>query len=274
MNNDNTDNEYLSLDGLTFTTLELEQKDHIFTITLNRPARKNAINAEMTNELIYALDYAKQERVIRVVVLAANGNVFCAGGDLKAISGKGAEGLQSNVPKRGEIDDMTQRLYYLGKPSIAKIQGPVLAGALLMVCNVTHAIAADQAHFSAPEILRGLWPFKVMAGLFRVVPPRVGLDFIMRGQRISADKAAQMGLINEVVPAEDLDTRVQALAAELASLAPGSMQLGLAAYRAQERMSVEQALPYLETQWLKCLQSDDAKEGIAAFVEKREPNWR
>ncbi len=265
--------ETVSLEGLTFTTLKLDLKDHIFTITLSRPEAKNAINPVMSNELIYALDYARQERNIRVVILAAEGDVFCAGGDLRSMSGKAGDGPVSNVPKRGETDDISLRLRHLNKPVIARIQGPVLAGALLLVCNSTHAYAADHAHFSAPEIKRGIWPFMVMASLFRVMNKRQGLDFIMRGERLTASEAEKNGLINKAVPADDLDATVSKIAAQLASLAPGTMQIGLAAYNEQEDMAFDPALPLLRARLEECLKSDDAKEGIAAFLEKRQPNW-
>jgi len=265
--------ETLSLDGLTFAAIELQEKDHVLTITLNRPKRKNAINAVMTAELIYALDYAKQERGIRVVVIAAAGDVFCAGGDLRSMSGNPEDGPVSNVPKRGETDDISLRLRHLDMPVIAKIQGAVLAGALLLVCNSTHAIAADHAQFSAPEIKRGIWPFMVMGGLFRVMPKRAGLDFIMRGEALSAAKAEQYGLINQAVPADKLGPHVDGLAQQLANLAPTTMQMGLAAYNQQDDLSFDDALPYLRTQIDACLKSADAKEGITAFLEKREPNW-
>jgi enoyl-CoA hydratase/carnithine racemase len=264
--------EELALDGLVFEAVELDQDGHIFTITLNRPERKNAINAAMTNELIYALDYARQERGIRVVVLAAKGDVFCAGGDLRTMSGAG-DAPQSNVPKRGESDDISLRIRHLYKPVIAKIQGGVLAGALLLVCNATHAVAADHAKFSAPEIKRGIWPFMVMAGLFRLMPKRAGLDFIMRGEPMGADLAQKFGLINESVSAAELDCRVAEIAAGLVNLAPGTMRMGLEAYVKQEDMAFDAALPYLRTQIEACLKSADAKEGITAFLEKREPDW-
>ncbi|TNE42818.1 MAG: enoyl-CoA hydratase/isomerase family protein, partial [Alphaproteobacteria bacterium] len=180
----------LSLTGLTFAATEISVANHILTITLNRPHRKNAINADMTNELIYALDYAAQERGIRVVVIAARGDTFCAGGDLRSMSGNPENAPISTVPARGTSDDISLRIRNLCKPVICKIQGPVLAGALLMVCNATHAIAVEEASFSAPEIKRGIWPFMVMGGLFRVMPKRAGLDFIMRGEPISAARAA------------------------------------------------------------------------------------
>ena len=264
--------ENLSLEGLVFDAIEIEIVNHILTIRLNRPKRKNAISPTMAAEIIYALDYAKQQRDIRVVVLAANGDVFCAGGDLAAMSGKVVE-TNSTVPVRGSTDDLAMRFRHLNKPSIACIQGNLFAGALLFLCNVTHAIAAEGVKFSAPEIKRGLWPFMVMGGLFRIMPQRAALDFVMRGNSISTDQAEKWGLINESVAAESLQGHVASLAKELASLAPGSMALGLASYVQQDGMDFDSALPFLREQLSACLQSPDAKEGIAAFLEKREPKW-
>lgn len=265
-------NEQLSLDGLVFEAVEVAIDGHVMTLTLNRPDEKNAINLAMTNELIYALDVAAQERKIRVVVIAAKGDVFCSGGDLKMMSG-GGKPTTSTVPARGDATDISRRIRNLHKPVVVKAQGPVMAGALLMVCNATHVIASDKAHFSAPEIKRGLWPYMVMASLFRVMPARAGLDFIMRGYRIDAAEAVRFGLANQAVPHESLDETVAALAQELAELAPGTMRLGLEAYRRQEDLSVEQALPYLQEMLGKTIASPDAREGIMAFMQKRKPVW-
>ena len=257
----------LSLEGLDFQATKINIQNNILTITLNRPEKKNALNNVMMNELNYALAYAKQEREIRVVVIDAEGDIFCAGADLRRAK------EDSNVPKIEGTDDISFSLRRLYKPVICKIQGSVLAGALLMVTNATHAIAVDTAKFSAPEIHRGLWPFMVMAGLFRVMPKRAGLDFIMRGQPIDAAKAEVWGLINESVSADQLDDKVSQLANELASLAPGTMQFGLEAYEKQDALEFDEALPYLQKQIAKCFEGEDAKEGIAAFLEKRNPNW-
>ena len=257
----------LSLEGLIFQATKVDVSNNILTLTLNRPEKKNALNNVMMNEINYALAYAKQERDVRVVVIAAEGDIFCAGADLRR------EKSESNVPVLKDANDISLALRHLYKPVICKIQGSVLAGALLMVTNSTHAIAIKEAKFSAPEIKRGLWPFMVMAGLFRVMPKRAGLDFIMRGQSIDADKAEQWGLINESVDSQDLDNKVRTLASDLASLAPGTMQFGLEAYEKQDAMSFDAALPYLQEQIAKCFEGDDAKEGIAAFLEKREPDW-
>ena len=257
----------LSLEGLDFKTTLLDIKNNIMTITLNRPKKKNALNNVMMNELNYALAYAKQESSIRVVVVAAEGNIFCAGADLTRTKS------ESNVPKLKNNDDISLSLRHLYKPVICKIQGSVYAGALLIVSNSTHAIAVKEAEFSAPEIHRGLWPFMVMAGLFRVMPKRAGLDFIMRGQPIDASKAEKFGLINQSVNKEHLDETVNSLAKELASLAPETMQFGLEAYEKQDSKSFNEALPYLQEQIAKCFEGKDAKEGISAFLEKRKPNW-
>ena len=257
----------LSLEGLVFQATKIDISNNIITITLNRPEKKNAINNVMMNEINYALAYAKQERSLRVVVLAAEGDIFCAGADLRR------EKSESNVPILEYAKDISLALRHLYKPVICKIQGSVLAGALLMVTNSTHAIAIKEAKFSAPEIKRGLWPFMVMAGLFRVMPKRAGLDFVMRGESINVNKAEEWGLINQSVESKDLNETVSNLANELASLAPGTMQFGLEAYEKQDGMSFDEALPYLQKQIAKCFEGDDAKEGISAFLEKREPNW-
>ena len=259
--------EKLSLKGLQFSATEINIKNNIMEITLNRPEKKNALNSVMMNEINYALAYAKQEDTIRVVVFAAKGDIFCAGADLSNSKS------ESNVPKLENADDISLSLRHLFKPVISKIQGSVLAGALLIVCNSTHAIAVREATFSAPEIHRGLWPFMVMAGLFRVMPKRAGLDFIMRGKPIDSKKAEEWGLINECVKKEELNEKVDKLAVELASLAPETMKFGLEAYEKQDSKSFDDALPYLKEQIAKCFEGKDAKEGIAAFLEKRKPNW-
>ena len=259
--------EKLSLKGLQFSATEINIKNNIMEITLNRPEKKNALNSVMMNEINYALAYAKQEDTIRVVVFAAKGDIFCAGADLSNSKS------ESNVPKLENADDISLSLRHLFKPVISKIQGSVLAGALLIVCNSTHAIAVREATFSAPEIHRGLWPFMVMAGLFRVMPKRAGLDFIMRGKPIDSKKAEEWGLINECVKKEELNEKVDKLANELASLAPETMKFGLEAYEKQDSKSFDDALPYLKEQIAKCFEGKDAKEGIAAFLEKRKQNW-
>jgi enoyl-CoA hydratase/carnithine racemase len=269
----NDSKNLLSLEGLVFEATEIKIDGHVLSITLNRPEKRNAINTVMGNEIAYVLSYASQESNVRVVIIQAKGEVFCAGGDLASMSGK-VEETTSTVPKIGGFDTISLLIRNLNKPVICKIQGSVYAGALLMVSNATHAIAVDDAKFAAPEIKRGIWPFMVMAGLFRVMPKRQGLDFIMRGEAIDAMTAEKYGLITQAVPKDELDQTVQKLANDFANLPPNTMKMGLKAYNRQDSMAFDDALPYLKEQLAECLQAEDAKEGIAAFFEKREPKWK
>jgi len=263
----------LGLDGLLFQAVRVTIMDHVLTVILNRPQRKNAINETLANELLYALDAAKHDPDVRVVVIGAAGDVFCAGADLAELSGV-REPVTSTVPKRGELHDLSLRLRHLYKPVICKVQGPALAGALLIIGNATHVIASETARFSAPEIKRGLWPFMVMAALARVAPPRQALDFMLRGYQIDARQAVSWGLINQVVPATELSAAADALARELASLSPAAIRLGLEAWARQEELAFDEAIIYLKDMFAHCLATEDAREGIAAFMQKRQPIWK
>ena len=262
----NNPNDYV-LDATDITV-----NKNILTLTLDRPEKKNAINDCMSNEIIYALKYANQNDSVSVVVIQANGDTFCAGADLKEMSG-GATESQSTVPKLGDVEDISLLIRNLNKPVICKIQGNVFAGALMIVTNSTHAVANDQAIFAAPEIKRGIWPFMVMGGLFRVMPKRQGLDFIMRGEPIDAKTAQQYGLINQAIPLDTLDEAINKLAQSFTQLPPNTMKMGLKAFNEQDHMAFDEALPYLREQLKECLKSEDAKEGITAFFEKRQPRW-
>ena len=262
----NNPNDYV-LDATDITV-----NKNILTLTLDRPEKKNAINDCMSNEIIYALKYANQNDSVRVVVIQANGDTFCAGADLKEMSG-GATESQSTVPKLGDVEDISLLIRNLNKPVICKIQGNVFAGALMIVTNSTHAVANDQVIFAAPEIKRGIWPFMVMGGLFRVMPKRQGLDFIMRGEPIDAKTAQQYGLINQAISLDTLDEAINKLAQSFTQLPPNTMKMGLKAFNEQDHMAFDEALPYLREQLKECLKSEDAKEGITAFFEKRQPRW-
>lgn len=267
------DSNALTLEGHTFQFIQTKFDQNILWLTMNRPEKKNALHPVLINELLYCFDFAKETPDVRVVVLQSAGDVFCSGADLAAMSGKG-DAITSTVPKKGELFDINLRMSNCFKPIICRVQGDVLAGALMLVGNSTHVIAADHAQFSAPEIKRGLWPHMVMASLFRVMPKRVALDFIMRGYKMPAAQAVQHGLISEAVPSAQLDEKVLALATELASLAPATIRLGLEAFHQQDSLSFEEAIPYLFQMLQKTISTEDAKEGITAFLQKRTPVWK
>ena len=254
-----------------FADLLYEVADRVCTITLNRPQRRNALSANLVNELIVALETAGADPRVGSVILTGAGGVFCSGGDLSQMTGGGSE--PSGVPWRGGFPELNIAFTRVGKPVIAKIRRYAMAGGLGLVAACQFAIAEDNANFSTPEIDRGLFPMMIMANIFRTVHRRKGLELILLGERISADEAADMGLINRAVPSDQLDAACHELATKLAAKPPNTMRLGLEAFYAQSDMSFEDALPYLSGKLLEALSSPDAREGITAFLEKRKPNW-
>jgi len=254
-----------------FQVLLYAVSDHVCTITLNRPEKRNSLSTQLINELIFALETARDDADVRVIVLTGAGGAFCSGADLSQLGSGGGD--ESEIPFRGGFIELNLAMRDSGKPIIARVERYALAGALALICNSTFVIAEDTAKFGAPEIDRGIFPMMVMASLFRTVPKRQGLEFILTGEKITADGAVQMGLISRAVPSDQLDAEVAALASTLASKAPPAIRLGLAAYHKQSELSFEAALPYLQEALMECLGTEDAQEGVMAFLQKREPVW-
>ena len=260
----------MTINNTEFQTILVEEDNYKLNVTLNRPDKKNAINSVMTNELLFLLDYASKNNSVRVIQISANGDVFCAGGDLRSMSGQ----ENNSIPNmNGSLADIVKMMRSICKPIVCKIEGSVFAGALLLVCNATHAYAVDTVKFYTPEIKRGIWPFMVMAGLFRTMNKRQGLDLIMRGEPITAVEAENAGLINKVFLKKDICDYVDKIVTELSLLPPKTMKTGLSAYYDQEFREFNSALDILEKEISKSLTSEEASEGITAFLEKRDPKW-
>jgi len=257
--------------SVSFRYLRTELREHVLTITLNRPEKKNALSPGLLHELAFALAYAHYERSVRVVVLAAAGDTFCAGMDLKSLTEGSSE--PETVPPPAEPVRLGELLAGLHKPCVGRVQGPVYAGGFLLVGGCTHVIAADTVSFSLPEVKRGLFPFQVMASLLEIMPPRAVLDLCLRARTIGAGEARRLGLVSEVVAAEQLDAAVSALTDELKQHSPTAQQAGLKAYQELKRLSRDQYQPYLHAQFQAIQQTPDAREGMAAFLEKRPPRW-
>ena len=255
-----------------FTELIYDVEDAVATITLNRPSKRNALTPTMVNELIVAFETASAAEDIGSVILTGSGEVFCSGADLTQFMG--GQNHNTDIPHRGGFVELNLAFSQIGKPVIAKIQRYAYAGGLGLVAASHFAIAEDGAKFATPEINRGLFPMMIMANIFRHVPRRAGLELVLTGRVFTADEAAEIGLINRVVSRDTLDAEVRALADTLAAKPPNVMRLGLEAFYAQDHMSYEEALPYLDSMLQRCLQSPDAAEGVMAFLEKREPKWR
>jgi len=261
---------------MSYTEIIYETEGPVGRITLNRPEKRNPLGPLTIGELLHALETAKNDEQIRVVVLTGAGKVFSAGGDLSSM-GSGGTPLKSEggtTTRPGTFVDLNLALTRLGKPTIARVNGHALAGGLGLVVACDVAIAADDAQLGTPEINVGLWPMMIMATIFRNVPRKRGLELVMTGDKISAQQAAELGLITRAVPKDRLDAEVQALAEKLASKSPAIMRLGLTAFHATQDMELEPALRHLEGQLMAVLATEDAREGLMAFLEKRQPQWK
>jgi enoyl-CoA hydratase/carnithine racemase len=257
--------------GRVYAKIRVARSGGVETITLNAPERRNAIGPQMTNELLWALDDAGGAEDVRVVVVTGAGKAFCAGGDFQQMTGAGPEG--EALPHKGDYADLLLAATRFEKPIVAKVNGHALGGGLGIVAACTFAIASSEAQLGTPEIQVGLFPMMIMAVLARLVPRRRLLKMMLLGEKLGAEEAARLGLVSEAVPPGELDAAVEKLVAALLEKSPMTMRLGLRAFSAQDDMDLAAALPMLRERLAECLGTEDAREGLTAFLEKRAPKW-
>jgi len=256
-----------------YEKLRYEVEDRVATITLDDPDTRNALSDDLLSELLAALRAAKEDEAVRVVVLASSHEkVFSAGGNLG--------GFAAEAPTAHKFfgtalfPQVFKELGELGKPSIVAAGGHVLAGALGIALACDLIIAKDTAGFGTPEINVGLFPFMIMALIYRSVPRKKTTEMLLLGERLTAEEAREAGIVNKVVPAGEFDAAVADWAQKLASKSPLVMKLGKDAMWRQMDMPLMDALDYLRSQLTIELSTEDAIEGVTAFFEKREPNWK
>ena len=248
---------------MDYATILVDDQGPVARITLNRPDKRNPIDPTMCGELVKALREVKGN----VVVLAGAGSVFSAGGDLSGM------GQQAGAPPATLVELFTA-MHELGKPIIAMVHGPALAGGMGLVVACDVVIAADTAVFGTTEIAVGLWPMMITAEIVRNIGRKKTLELMLTGKKLTAAEALACGLVTRVVPAGELEAETMKLANELAELSPATIALGLRAfYRAQD-LDFEPALRFLEGELGRVLALEDAREGIAAFLGKRKPVWK
>ena len=245
----------------------------VATIALDQPATRNALSRQLLAELETALLAARDDPQVRVVVLGStHPTVFSSGGDL---SGFGAD---TPVLERYLDAEPFPRIFRLlgglGKPSICAASGHVLAGALGLALACDLIIAKDSARFGTPEINVGLFPFMVMALAYRNLPRKKATELLLLGEQISAAEAERLGLVNRVVAAAEFDAAVAGWASSLAAKSPLMLRLGKDAIFQQQDMAFADALDYLRSQLALAFGTEDLHEGISAFFEKREPDWK
>lgn len=255
-----------------FVYLLVEEKEHVLTLTLNRPAKKNAMNPQFMREIVFALNHAKYNKDIWLVLLQANGDTFTAGADLKAFAGQQIED-DSTIPTAKHNPVLGDAFKQLNKPCIAKVHANVYAGGHLLICGCTHVLAAENAKFSLPEVKRGIWPMQVMASLAPLMHERTLLDYCMRGKTLSAKEALNLNLVSQISSAENLDADVNALVEELKTLSPSAIRLGLKAWQEMKEVPADKQHAYLQNMLQEILKTKDAAEGLQAFMEKRKPEW-
>lgn len=263
----------MSLKEQTFAHLLVNENNHVLTLTLNRPEKKNALNEVLFRELAFALEHAYYNNEVWAVVIEAKGDVFCAGADLKAFAGE-AQQSNSTIPVSENDVVLADVFSSVCKPTIAKVHAPVYAGGFLIICGCTHVMASSNATFALPEVKRGLYPFQVMQSMLQIMPVRTVLDFCMRARSVNAAEAKDLGLVTTVVEAAELDNEVQKLIDDIMQYSPTAIRLGLEAFNDLKRMPASEAQKHMKQMLGEALQTEDAAEGLQAFIEKRKPVWK
>jgi methylglutaconyl-CoA hydratase len=248
----------------------LEKRDRAFWITINRPDKRNAISKDVVAGIREGYRQAQADSEVRVIVLTAAGDkAFCAGGDLQPGAAFSFDHSRPNV----EYADLLREAQNATLPSIARVNGVCMAGGFGLLCMTDMAIAADHVQFGLPEVKIGLFPMQVLSVLNGIAPRRKVREWCITGEPFDAAEAQENGLLNYVVPAAELDAKTQWLIDRLAGKSPTAIRRGKYAMRAMDAMSFDQSIAYTEGQIALMAMTEDAREGLASFNEKRRPAW-
>lgn len=248
----------------------IERRGRALWITINRPERRNALTNAVLLAMAEGYRQAAQARDVRAIVLTGAGEkAFCAGADLEP----GRNFAFDRDAPRNPYADLARLAHASPVPSIARVNGACVAGGMGFLGMVDLAVAVQTATFALPEVRVGLFPHQVCALLKDLVPRRMLRQWSLCGERFDAATALQAGLVNAVVPQAELDAATERLVEQICAGSPVALRRGLWSLRQIKDMSLQQALSFTEAQIALASLTDDAKEGIQAFNEKRRPRW-
>ena len=251
-------------------TILQTQNEGIAVLTLNNPDRRNILSLEVLEALQDALDCISQDRDIRVVIIKSLGPVFSSGHDLRQLINGSVESQELLFCACTRV--MTS-IRHLPQPVIAQIQGLATAAGCQLIATCDLAIASTDASFATPGVQIGLFCTTPGVAVSRVIGPKRSMEMLLTGHPISADYAAEIGLINRVVSPDDLEQSVLQLARQIGEASSSTVTLGKQAFYNQMELGTSDAYQLAEETMVKNLQDEDAREGIAAFLEKRTPKW-
>ena len=251
--------------------LLVETHAGVTRLTLNRPERRNALSESMLTEIGIALQRISIDVETRVVVLAAAGPVFCSGHDLAEMVGRSEAEYQALFERCSAV---MQQLRRLPQPVIARVQGLATAAGCQLVAACDLAIAATEARFATPGVKIGLFCSTPMVPLTRAVASKVAMEMLLTGVPISADRALAVGLVNQVVAADQLDTAIQSMTDAIVSSSPATIRRGKRAFYDQLTLTEPAAYDLATRVMTDNAVQHDAQEGISAFLQKRTPKWQ
>src|SRR5258708_5887812 len=247
---------------MTDNSVILEKRGQAFWITINRPEKRNALNADVIAGIAQGYRNAHDDRAVRVIVLTGAGDkAFCAGADLQ---NSGAAFAMDFSRPNVDYADLLRLSQNATKPSIARVGGG---------CMTDMAVAAEHVMFGLPEVKVGVFPMQVMALLQSIAPRRLINEWALTGEPFDARTAQAAGLLNHVVPAAELDAKIDWLIGRIVDKSPTAIRRGKYAMRAIASMSFDESIAYTESQIALLAMTEDAKEGLKAFAEKRKPSW-
>lgn len=256
------------------TALTLTHTGALLTITLNRPEVRNAFNDEVITELTQAFQTAAASAETRAVVLAAEGPAFCAGADLNWMRRMADYTRAENLADAAKLAEMLRVMYACPKPTIARIQGDVVAGGMGLVAACDMAVAVDSAGFCLSEVKLGLIPATISPYVIRAMGARAAHRYFLTAERFSAQEAHRIGFVHEVVPAEQLDAKVAELVKALVNASPNAVRSCKELVQTVAEREIDGALMAHTVEGIADIRSSsEGKEGVQSFLQKRKPNW-